>query len=239
MGSDEEGYKRERNRKRAKKQAKGHGTAKLSAGLASGCPGAICLDPESPSPRGYWKASAHPAGGFVGGTPGYGLRIARKRADHPADSGQGRAPGSPAAWAKARWYCAAPASGCSPVGAVTGASPLHRSLQMAGDSESEGGGRGTVPCRLELTKPKGTSPGHRAGSLCRLWLSRRVPLRACDSWQLSIGQVRADGPKPDPTGRSGEDSQYYRGGGRNAACPSIAVPIADSAVCRVGSRLDR
>jgi hypothetical protein len=151
--------RREQETRQGAVASNGHGTAKLSAGLASG-----------------WAPSASTPGRRHSEAPGRrppirpgasceALRAtggASLTADHPADSGQGRAgrqgPGALA-------LCP-PASGCSPVGAVAGASPLHRSLCQAGRRLRVGRRRSRRPAvQIGANKARGTPPGHRAGSL--------------------------------------------------------------------------
>ena len=172
----------------------GHGTAKRSAGLASGW----ALSALTPSCRHSEVTGRRPpirpgasseAPRVTGGaSPASGpiTQLTRGRGGARA-----RRPPGP----RRRWHCAAPASGCSPVGAVAGASLLHRSPGQAKKAVA-------APCRADRSQQaRGTSPGHRAGSPCRLWLSRRVPLMATLD-RASAGERT----QPDTTGRSGEDS---------------------------------
>jgi hypothetical protein len=109
-------------------------------------------------------AGVRPSGrGLVRGTPGHG------RADRPADSERrGRAPGLPAAWA----------TGTVPhppqVAAQSAPLPGPRRWIAASGRRRRRPRHPTV--QIGANKARGTSPGHRAGSPCRLWLSRRVPL---------------------------------------------------------------
>jgi hypothetical protein len=121
----------------------GHG-AKLSAGLASGW----ALSAVTPSCR-HSEATGRrppirPGASFGAACPGPRAR---------------RPPGP-----RQRWHCAAPTSGCSPVGAVAGASPRagrRRPRPPAG--------------QIGANKPEAPHQDTEPARSCRQWLSRRVP----------------------------------------------------------------